>query len=74
MSQSTGEFGASAPQYADLDELLGTQQLWQRDNQLKDLYRLYGRNLVDQICRLRPDLDLGAVTRMLSSRMPAAHE
>ena len=74
MSQMTGEFGNVAPQYADLDELLGTQQLWQRDNQLRELYRLYGRNLVDDICRRRPDLDLSAVAKLLASRMPATHE
>jgi len=74
MTRLTGEFDSYAPLHADLDELLGTQQLWQRDNQLRELYRLYGRNLVDEICRRRPDLDLSAVARMLASRMPATQE
>ncbi|MGD2140565.1 MAG: hypothetical protein PVH25_09230 [Burkholderiales bacterium] len=74
MSQMTGEFEDVAPHYADLDELLGTQQLWQRDNQLRELYRLYGRNLVDEIFRRSPGLDLNAVGRLLASRLPATHE
>ena len=74
MSQLTGEFDIHTPLHADLDELLGTQQLWQRDNQLRELYRNFGRNLVDEICRRRPDLDLRAVARLLESRMPATHE
>lgn len=74
MSQTTSEFGNVAPQYADLDELLGTQQLWERDNQLRGLYKLYGRNLVDEICRRRPDLDLSAVGKLLASRLPATRD
>ena len=74
MSQITSDFGIYAPQYADLDELLGTQQLWQRDNQLRALYEKFGRNLVDEICRRRPDLELNAVASLLESQVPATHE
>ena len=74
MSQLTGEFGDYAPQYADLDELLGTQQLWQRDNKLKELYSRFGRAPVDEVCRRRPDLDLGEVAKLLASRTPAMPE
>jgi hypothetical protein len=74
MSQLTGEFSACAPQYADLDELLGTQQLWQRDNKLKDLYSRFGRDPVDEIFRRRPDLDLGEMATLLASGTPAMRE
>ena len=74
MSQLTSEFDNYAPLHADLDELLGTQQLWQRDNQLRELYKNFGRNVVDEICRRRPDLDLSGVARLLESKLPATHE
>lgn len=74
MSQITSEFGIHAPQYADLDELLGTQQLWQRDSQLNELYSRFGRDAVDALCRGRPDLDLSEVARLLASRAPATHD
>ena len=74
MSQITSEFGIYAPQYADLDELLGTQQLWQRDNQLKELYNRFGTDAVDALCRRRPDLDLSDVARVLAARTPTTHQ
>ena len=74
MSQLTSEFGNYAPQYADLDELLGTQQLWQRDNKLKELYSRFGRDAVDELCRRRPDLDLSEVAKLLASRTPATQQ
>ena len=55
----------------ELDELLGTQQLWQRDNKLNELYEQYGRDAVDDLCRRRPDLELSEVAEMLAVREPA---
>ena len=71
MSQWTGEFDNHTPLYADLDELLGTQQLWQRDNKLNEIYERYGRDAVDELCRRRPDLDLSEVAGKLAAREPA---
>ena len=72
MTQWTGEFDTHTPLYADLDELLGTQQLWQRDNKLNELYERFGRDAVDELCRQRPDLDLSEVAEQLASRSPVA--
>lgn len=69
MTQWTGEFDNRTPLYVDLDELLGTQQLWQRDNKLNELYELYGRDAVDELCRRRPDLDLSEVADLLAARL-----
>jgi hypothetical protein len=74
MTQWTGEFDNHTPLYADLDELLGTQQLWQRDNKLNELYEHYGRDAVDDLCRRRPDLDLSEVAEMLVAREPVTGE
>ena len=73
MTQWTGEFDNYTPLYADLDELLGTQQLWQRDHKLNELYERYGRGAVDELCRRRPDLDLSQVAELLAAREPATN-
>ena len=74
MTQWTGEFDNHTPLYVDLDELLGTQQLWQRDNKLNELYERYGRDAVDELCRRRPDLELSQVAELLKVRMPVTSD
>ncbi|UCH48897.1 MAG: hypothetical protein JSU95_03585 [Betaproteobacteria bacterium] len=74
MTQWTGEFDNHTPLYADLDELLGTQQLWQRDNKLNELYERYGRDAVDALCRRRPDLDLRDIAELLKVLTPVTSD
>ncbi len=74
MTQWTGELENHTPLYADLEELLGTQQLWQRDNELNGLYESYGRDAVDDLCRRRPDLALREVAQLLAARSPVTSD
>jgi len=67
MSQLTGEFETYTPLYADLDELLGTQQLWERHRKLVELYDLYEKARVDEVMRRSPGLDLDQIEALLQA-------
>jgi hypothetical protein len=67
MSQLTGGSEAYAAQYADLDELLGTQQLWARDRQLAELNKLYGEKRVADTLRHSPGLEPEQVAALLQA-------
>lgn len=65
MTRWTGEFEHSSPTFADFEELLGLQQLWERDKRLDELYRLYGEERVDDMRRRKPVLDLNQLAEIL---------